>query len=241
MGNLIFIRCIVLLVFNCTKAAETFFSVTRNGQKESPIQAPPTSEITDTSEEGVLLSPWILHAIRVDSKHVIIAMEVNTRFSMFFADLKKGDVFGFVSLFFERWFNHMEVIGKSTKFYEEDTFEGIFARFSEVHNQAILFCTRGNSSVQGSINRNTERFKKKVFDSGCLPNNFEQATNFDMFVNSMPRKGIKKREDIFFPDDEMFVIWNRDYYASSEETVLDIRSRLRTARNAYWDRKMGLA
>lgn len=115
-----------MLVFNCTKAACEFFTVTRKGQKQTPVVAPPSKLFNEDSEHLLdkkgnkpELMQWFIHAIKVKRKHVLVAMELNSRYSMLFADLKKGDVQGFIGIFHERLLNNMQWYGESIDVFDE--------------------------------------------------------------------------------------------------------------------------
>ena len=97
-----------MLVFNCTRAAAEFFTVTRKGAKISPVAPAPEKTIADslqvsTTGAAALAKTvdsqvqdgkqwhWLVHAIKVKRKNVLILMDYESRFAMTFTGLKKGD------------------------------------------------------------------------------------------------------------------------------------------------------
>ena len=221
-----------MLVFNCTKDAATFFSVTRKGAKVSPIQPQPDFSIRETTgDSGMLLSPWLLHAKTINRKHIIIAVEVNTRYAMVFADLKKGDVMGFIELFWERLINNMQWMGEDLGLLDEDSIESVVANFHHFHRQPPLFCQRGDRSAQANINDVFWHFDCRVYEAGGLPNNQEQAASFDIWLNRMPRN-VAKVKGCIFPDEEMFVQWCLNYSGVSDDEVVGVRESVKRLRRS---------
>lgn len=65
-----------MLVFNCTKAASDFFTVSRRGQKLTPIEGKPTESISEAGTALEPISQWLVHVIKVQRKNVIVAMYI---------------------------------------------------------------------------------------------------------------------------------------------------------------------
>ncbi len=198
-----------MLIFNCTKAAAEFLTVTRKGVKQSPIQKPPENAIDDSGTPELPISPWLVHAVKVQRKHVLIAMHVNTRYAMVFCDLKKGETSSFLGLLVERLFNNMQFFGEEFEMCDEESFHQMLQVFLGFHSSPY-FCQRGDRSVQSHINDVAWQFEDRVYEVGSLPNNHEQAGSFDEWMNSLLRK-TKQHRDYFYPDEEMFLEWISHY------------------------------
>ncbi|MEG0278496.1 MAG: hypothetical protein RR510_16530 [Morganella sp. (in: enterobacteria)] len=209
-----------MLVFNCTKAAAEFFTVTRHGKKHSPLQAPQTDTMDDYGTETQPISQWLVHAIKVKRKHILIAMHVHTRYAMVFCDLKKADKSTFLTLFMERLFNGMLFFAEEFALCDESKFRQIFAEFDEYHRD-IYFCLRGDRSVQGHINDVAWQFENAVNDAGCLPDNYAESASFDEWQNASLRSA-RQSKDYFFPDETMFTRWFARYSGrgNSDEAVI---------------------
>ena len=87
-----------MLIFNCTQAAQDFFTVTKKGEKRSIVTAPPSKAMEDDAkllqrEDGAAVRPfqWVLHSVSLRRKNCLIAMEVNTRFCVVITALKKAE------------------------------------------------------------------------------------------------------------------------------------------------------
>lgn len=97
-----------MLIFNCTKAAAEFFTITRKGKKTSPLS--PTPKI-GLMEENVLHNDqrwhWMIHATKVKGKNVLLAMDADTRFNMVFWGIRKGGVEAFLEQFHQRLAMHI--------------------------------------------------------------------------------------------------------------------------------------
>lgn len=209
-----------MLVFNCTKAAAEFFTVTRHGKKHSPLLAPQTETVDDSGTETQPISQWLVHAVKVRRKHVLIAMHIHTRYAMVFCDLKKADKSTFLTLFMERLFNGMLFFAEEFALCDENEFRQIFAGFDEYHRD-ICFCLRGDRSVQGHINDVAWQFENAVNDAGCLPDNYAESASFDEWQNATLRSA-RQSKDYFFPDETMFTRWFARYSGrgNSDEAVI---------------------
>ncbi|SHO57046.1 DUF6933 domain-containing protein [Vibrio quintilis] len=209
-----------MLVFNCTKAAAEFFTVTRQGKKQSPLKPSPKSAIGDTQHNSQPVSPWLVHATKVQRKNVLIAMHVPTRYAMVFTGLKKGDWTEFFNQCLERLFNNMQFFGEAFELCDEASFHTMFNQFLRLHPK-LHFCQRGDRSVQSHLNDVVWHFEYRVHEAGCLPDGQEQCASFDEWVNSMIRS-TKSHKDYFHPDEEMFLDWISQYgdLDESEEPLI---------------------
>lgn len=209
-----------MLVFNCTKAAADFFTVTRQGKKQSPLAKAPTATIDDSQHDGQLVSQWLVHAIKVQRKNAIIAMHVHTRYAMVFTGIKKGDWVKFFNQFVERLFNNMQIFGEEFELCDEASFHTMFDQFIRLHPKPI-FCQRGDRSVQSHINDVAWQLDNRAYEMGYLPETLEDAVFFDEWMNSLIRSS-KKQQGHIHPDEEMFLLWMGHYgdLDSSEEPLI---------------------
>lgn len=198
-----------MLVFNCTKAAVEFFTVTRQGKKQSPIEPPAIPAISDTQHENQPVSSWLVHTIKIQRKHVLIAMHATTRYAMVFTGLKKGDWAEFVNQWLERLFNNMQFLGEEFELCDEASFHTMLNQFIRLH-PTLHFCQRGDRSVQSHLNDVVWHFENRVYEVGNLPDGQEQCSSFDEWVNSIIRS-TKAQKDYFHPDEEMFLDWISQY------------------------------
>ncbi|WDG11363.1 MULTISPECIES: hypothetical protein [Vibrio] len=203
-----------MLVFNCTKAAADFFTVKRNGKKVSPLEAPPTDSISNSEPVDAFstqppMSAWLVHAVNVQRKKVLIAMHVETRYSMVFVSIQKGDWLEFTNQLLERLFNNMQFFGEEFEMCDEESFEEMFNEFIKLHPKPY-FCQRGDRSVQSHINDVAWQFEDQVYQAGSLPEGHEQSASFDEWINSLIRS-TKQKKDHFHPDEEMFIDWMQTY------------------------------
>ncbi|PMO52474.1 DUF6933 domain-containing protein [Vibrio splendidus] len=203
-----------MLVFNCTKAAADFFTVKHNGKKISPLEAPPTDAVSGSEPVNAFstqppISAWLVHAINIQRKKVLIAMHVETRYSMVFVGIQKGDWAEFTNQLLERLFNNMQFFGEEFELCDEESFEEMFNEFIKLHPKPI-FCQRGDRSVQSHINDVAWQFEDRVYQVGTLPDGHEESASFDEWVNGLIRS-TKQKKDHFHPDEEMFIDWMQTY------------------------------
>jgi hypothetical protein len=215
-----------MLVFNCTKTAAEFFTVTRQGKKQSPLE--PTPAIGDTQQDNHLVSSWLVHTIKVQRKNVLIAMHIQTRYAMVFTGLRKGDWPEFFNQWLERLFNNMQFFGEEFELCDEASFHTMFNQFIHLHPKPH-FCQRGDRSVQSHINDVVWHFEYRVHEVGCLPDAQQECASFDEWVNSMIRS-TKTKKDYFHPDEEMFLDWMSQYGDLNESEAPLIRQYFHSLR-----------
>jgi hypothetical protein len=204
-----------MLVFNCTEAAGDFFSRIYKGKKITPVQRPPSATIADdqAGDSASELSQWLVHAITVQRKHVLLAIHLQTRYCMIFADMKKADVEGFVQAFAQRWMNNMLTHAMRSGVLEWVESPSMLERFTEL-NREFSFYRRSDRSAQGHLNEIVWMFKENVADAGCLPPNEAAASRYDTKTNRFLRS--KRLKDYFYPDEEMLIHWLQKFCGVSE-------------------------
>jgi len=210
-----------MLILNCTKAAADFFSTTQKGKKISPIEPAPHKTIAESVEESVaeLISEpmakptaplqwqWLVHAIKVKGKNVLVMMDYHSRFSITLSALKKGDDMAFLNNFEHHLIVHVHEIMTAINI-DSQAIDASLERFRHQHN-SCAFYLRGDGSVQSHINDVACRFRDQTDELGYVPTEVE-LIDHDAFVNQLLRKR-KTDKDYFFPQHEFLRAWLRDY------------------------------
>ena len=100
-----------MLVFNCTKAAVEFFTVTRKGEKVSDLEPAPHKTIAESIETPVFPSDveaqqnggfqwqWVIHCVSIKRKKYLMVMDYHSRFCITLLAGKKGDIYQFLNTF----------------------------------------------------------------------------------------------------------------------------------------------
>ncbi|VVO38764.1 DUF6933 domain-containing protein [Pseudomonas fluorescens] len=204
-----------MLVFNCTEAASGFFSRVHKGKTITPVQRPPSTPIDDDQADDSTSAPsqWLVHAITVQRKHVLLAIHLQTRYCMIFADMKKADVDGFVQAFAQRWMNNMLNHALHRGVLEWVEYPSMLERFTEL-NREFSFYRRSDRSAQGHLNEIVWMFKGDVADAGCLPPDEAAASRYDTRTNHCLRS--RRLKDYFYPDEEMLIHWLQKFCGVSE-------------------------
>jgi hypothetical protein len=151
-----------MLVFNCTKSAAEFFTVTRQGKKLSCIEPVPHKTIAesiaspvfpdeiDAQENGGYQWQWIVHCVSIKRKKYLLVMDYHSRYCVMFPAGKKGDNIAFLNSFetnlkanFRYWVDNAQMDqSEATKYIEQ---------YDSTVNTCI-FHQRSNRSVQAHIN-----------------------------------------------------------------------------------------
>lgn len=196
-----------MLIFNCTKAASEFFSksIIKNGKKQisRTCESPPHKSIAESetlfdnqfSEKPVKPWQWIVHAIKVDRKTVLIAMDHKTRFTIALTGIKKGDNAEFLRLFEGHLKVHIWELFALVTDDRANISTPIDNHFKQFNNCA--FYNRGDRSVQAHINDVVWHFKSYSESSNCIPHG-EELISFDNFVNELLRTD-KVTKEYFHP------------------------------------------
>lgn len=197
-----------MLIFNCTEAASKFFSRVHKGKTITPVDTKPPSSVIEDDELNGADEQWLVHAITVQRKHVLLVLHIKSRYCVILADAKKADVEGFVEWFKERWRE-----GLIRDAINHDLMQWIDAgmmtdriELSREHR----FYRRGHRSAQKHIEQIAWFFEDCAAEWGCLPQGERAAIGFDAQMNSQIRNA-KERKDYFRPDEEMLAHWLRQY------------------------------
>ena len=217
-----------MLIFNCTKAATEFFTVTRKGVKQSFVHAPPNKDIAADgqylqNDEGkpTLAFQWVLHAITVKRKHCLIAMEANTRFSVILTAMSKGNPDVFIERFKSRLLDQLFGFALQSGVLAEEQFAMFIDEFM-AQTADIFLCQRSDRSVQAHINDVVWHFIQTVNANGCVPDNEGEMLHFSNYVNRILRK-TKQSRDYTQPDEEMLLFWLQQFCGFTPEQIAGIK------------------
>jgi len=216
-----------MLVFNCSKAATEFFTVIKKGEKFTCIESAPHKTIAESiaatkhDEDDVIAWHWLVHVVTVKRKKVVIVMEFNSRFSMTFTGLKKGDEIAFLNMFEHHLSLHVNELMQSV-IDDVDDLEDSLAHYDAAHFSSA-FHQRGDRSVQATLNDVAWHIDCQAHDNGYLPEDYA-LIKFDAFVNQLLRKN-RTRKDYFQPNHEFLSAWLNEY---SEFSKTDISNKIKT-------------
>ena len=198
-----------MLIFNCTKAAADFFSTTKKGKKISPIEPTHHKTIADSMAESnePLQWQWLVHAIKVKGKNVLVAMDYQTRFSITLPALKKGDDTSFLNNFEHHLTVHIHEMMTSIN-TDSQAIDTSLERYRHQHHSRVFY-QRGDRSVQAHINDVAWHFRRWADDSGNVPTGVD-LIGHDVFANQLLRQ--RKAEKTYFsPQREFLHAWLRHY------------------------------
>lgn len=234
-----------MLIFNCTQAATRFFSRIRKDTTHFPLETSLGAACADSIHQPIIpheqaptLSRWRIHAVRVHRRHCLIAMELNSRYCMTFADVRKGDSETFVSLFITRLLNNMQWYGQDLALLDESSFQPITSRFLARHGKC-RFVVSTDRSTQTHINNVVRQLRNQADYAGCLPDNQTQAAYFDLRINDQRRR-TKAHADGFYPCQLMFCHWLNEYCGANQAQVEQAAALFQTLRLHGGDQPPGI-
>ncbi|WP_350432838.1 hypothetical protein ABIS04_05400 [Shewanella sp. H8] len=207
-----------MLVFNCTKAAVDFFSVTRKGEVLSCLEPAPHKTIAESVAEPVFpidVEPhehdgsqwhWVVHCVTVKRKKYLLVMDYSSRYCLTFLATKKGNEIDFLNMFEQMLKSNFMFLAnkKSVDSVEADL---ALARYNDKYNTCV-FHPRSDRSVQGHLNDVVWHLERHCYEDGMLlmPNEFIE---FSAFMGQVPRNA-KGRSSHFFPNDVFIDSWLQD-------------------------------
>jgi hypothetical protein len=223
-----------MLILNCTKAAADFFSTTKKGKKISVIESAPKQTIAESIAESMANSnaprqwQWLVHAIKVKGKHVLIAMDYQSRFSITLSELKKGDDSSFLNDLEHHLTVHVHETMTAINADSETIDTSLDIYRHQHHSRA--FYLRGDRSVQAHINDVAWHFGRWADEMGGVPTEVD-LISFDVFANQMLRKR-KAEKDYFTPQREFLRGWLTHYGAHSTAEADECIDRLNAKERA---------
>jgi len=217
-----------MLVFNCTKAAADFFTVTRQGKKISCIEPAPHKTIAesitspvfpddvDSEENGGFQWQWVVHCVSIKRQKYLLVMDVHSRVCITMLAGKKGDQYAFLNTF--------ESIFKSTFrcIAQERGLDSVEIELCvEEYDNKVYTCAfhaRSDRSVQAHINDVTWHLEHHCYEDGMLLEDID-LLNFNLNIGEFPRNA-KGRKEHFFPNPTLISFWQEKILAESINKAL---------------------
>ena len=210
-----------MLLFHCTKDAIEALTATHQGKTHCWVD-------NASLPEGAQPWGWQLHAVKIARRQVLVAMHGDTRFVMVFWGLKKGDGKTLLSMFYERVANHLIWLAEDSGVMDRPAARNMFDRLMRSHGP-FRFHSGSDRSVQAHINEVVRLCRQVVADNGGdLPDNYEQAGEFDEFLNQSIRQ--VKSGDYFMPADAWLSACLRDFADFDAEALAQLHQRRRAQR-----------
>ncbi|TVT84122.1 hypothetical protein [Pseudomonas sp. H3(2019)] len=222
-----------MLIFNCTEAASNFFSRVNKGKKITPVDSNPPSHTIEEDDPDDLVEQWLVHAITVQRKHVLLVIHVQTRYCMIFAESKKADLEGFIQRFSDRWINGLMCYAMQNDILQWVNYSPMLERFEESCHLYRMY-RRSHRSAQKHIEQIAWVFEDCAAEWGSLPPDEIMAGRFDAQMNDTLRNS-KGHKDYFYPDEEMMVHWLRTYCGLDELGIQAARDRRKQVRQELRD------
>ncbi|MHC8318223.1 DUF6933 domain-containing protein [Pseudomonas sp. LB3P31] len=222
-----------MLIFNCSEAASKFFSRVHKGKTVTPVENTPPSPTPEEDETGDSVEQWLVHAITVQRKHVLLVIHIKTRYCMIFADAKKADVEAFIERFSERWIYGMMRHAGQHDVLQWVSDEPMMERFEEA-NREYRFYKRRHRGAQKHIDEISWFFQGYAAEWGTLPTNEYSAGSFDVRMNDVPRSD-KSRKGYYFPIEEMMAHWLQTYCGCDQQTVQAARDRCKAVQREIYE------
>lgn len=198
-----------MLILNCTKAAAEFFSTRKKNVKHTALEPAPKQTIADSVAQANDSEQWqwLLHAIKVKGKTVLIAMDYQTRFSITLSGLKKGEDDSYLTTLEHHLIVHMHELMTAANIGPE-AIDASIERYENLHTRRAFYL-RGDRSVQAHINDVAWHFRRWVDDIGAVPTDVELISQ-DVFVNHLIRQR-KGDKSYFYPQREFLHRWLMHY------------------------------
>ena len=217
-----------MLVFNCTKAATAFFTKTRKGVKYSPVKTAPEKTIAGSlqsptrspkdnhNKDQALIGEskhwhWLVHAIKVKRKSVLVLMEYESRFAMTFTGLKKGDTQAFLNMFKQHLSFHIHEL-LPLVLSDPRQLDSSVDLYYQLHHSNVFY-QRGDRSVQSHINDVAWHIEMTADEMGELPAGID-LIGFDSYINHTLRSH-KGGKDYFVPQQAFLHQWLCEYSSCS--------------------------
>ena len=209
-----------MLVFNCTKAAAEFFTVTRQGKKVSCLEPAPHKTISesvvtpvfpddvDPQENNGFQWQWVVHCVSIKRKKYLLVMDYHCRYCVMFPAGKKGDEIEFLNSFetllkanFRYWVDK-KGIEKAKMDQAEAT------KYIEQYDASIntcIFHQRGDRSVQAHNKEVVWHLQTLVERQGHISERLD-CLLFSVAVAAILRKRAGEK-DYFTADNVFFDYW----------------------------------
>nr|CAA6811688.1 MAG: Unknown protein [uncultured Thiotrichaceae bacterium] len=228
-----------MLIFNCTKAALGFFTVTRNGKKQTIVEAPPSKDMSEDALhlkyiKGLPAKPqqWLLHAITLKGKHCLIAIEVDTRLCIIAPSVEKADVVSFLGRFMEALVSEVGGRGLGYGIWDDAAADVILERCFD-HLDEIQFFKRYDRSVQTQMTEVARLLSYKVDDDPDVLTDEAILQSYMKYTNDTRRKSQAfPDKNSIFPIEEMLIYWQREYQGANPQQLTNTREVLADIRES---------
>jgi len=216
-----------MLVFNCTKAATEFFTVTRQGNKVSCIEPAPHKTISesvvtpvfpddvDPEDNGAFQWQWVVHCVAIKRKKYLLVMDAHSRYCIMFPAGKKGDDIEFLNSFeillkanFRYW------VDKAKMQHDEAT------QYIEQYDASIntcIFHQRGDRSVQAHMKEVVWYLQGLCEKQGPIIERLD-CLLFSATASKILRKRTKEK-DYFQANEEFYTFWQKTFAPQSQATT----------------------
>lgn len=224
-----------MLIINCTQAAQAFFTSTKNQQKYSPVQEPPSKDFTQdkyllknsAGNTPSILEQWLVHVVVKSGKKVLIALSLSSRYGIVFTGIRKGDHQTFIARLKQHLSQFLYTQVHNLQLNNTITEQEISANF-EANNSEVLWFKRGDRSAQTHINS----ISLQLDDEGLA--NFNAAPeHFNLLINAFSKSTAASREaksiseSYFVPEYALLCEYGTRYLALTEEQLKTARQQHR--------------
>lgn len=222
-----------MLIFNCTKAAAEFFTVTRKGEKQTCIEAAPHKTIAESIENPVFPDDvdakytdyyqwqWVVHCLSIKRKKYLLVMDYHSRYCLVLPAGKKGDGIGFLNTFEQHIRANFHALAEQ---YHIDSVE-VEACLDE-YQRRIFTCAfhqRGDRSVQSHLNDVAWHVERHCYEDYPLESEMD-CMGISLYCGQIPRS-TKQSKDYFYPNQEFVAYWRKTFTSLddvSRDNVIDL-------------------
>ena len=206
-----------MLVFNCTKAAVDFFTVTRKGEKVSDLEPAPHKSIAESIETPVFPNDveadqyggfqwqWVLHCVSIKRKKYLMVMDYQSRFCITLLAGKKGDIYQFLNTFEPMLKTCFHTLANESGIDTIEIEHCIDHYDREVNSYA--FHPRSDRSVQAHLNDVFWHLERHSYEDGMLLEDVD-LIGFNLFAGQFPRNS-KHKKSPFFSNQEFLSQWQQ--------------------------------
>lgn len=222
-----------MLIFNCTQATQDFFTVTRKGTKQTIIETPPSSDMGNDAmhlryEDGSPAQPfqWVLHTVSIKRKNCLIAMELNTRFAVTVAAVKKADLDAFLEHFKQILILQVLAYANNNGIWQESDEKAALENGLN-HMKEFKFFRRSERSVQAHINDLVLMLRDIADENSAVLEHFQAMFQFNYFTNNKLRRSKAfPAQSYITPYEEMLIFWQQHCLHATQEQLTSSRQRL---------------
>ncbi|PKH03864.1 hypothetical protein CXF72_03960 [Psychromonas sp. MB-3u-54] len=217
-----------MLVFNLSKAAAEFFTVTRKGEKISCVESAPHKTIAesikapffpedvDAQKNNGFQWQWVVHCVSIKRQKYLLVMDYRSRYCLTFPAGEKGDQYEFLNIFEQhlkanfRCMAHEKMLDSAEVDSSVDVYDSLI--------DTCAFYQRGDRSVQAHINEAVWHLERQCYEEGMIKENID-CLRFDLFTGEIPR-GIKGNKDYIFPNQNFLSYWLKAFSVENRALLI---------------------